>query len=128
MKNDISFPPSASAYYRAHATMAAVCMAAAMGLLWIIDSPHIWTGAVGGLAAIVLRALYARSEELAATWTLTETTLTSPTGHAVPVSNLSQVKAMGSYVQVITKDGHKHLIKYQADPAKVIAELERVAG
>ncbi|MCI5096355.1 MAG: hypothetical protein MRY77_08585 [Rhodobacteraceae bacterium] len=125
MKDDIAFPPSASAYYRAHATMAAVCMAAAMGLLWIIDSPHIWTGAVGGLAAILLRALYARSEELTATWTLSQTTLTSPTGHAVPVSNLAEVKTMGSYVQVITKDGHKHLIKYQADPAATKSEIER---
>lgn len=125
---EIRFTPDPTAYLRAHAGMAAFAMAAAMAALWLLDSPHIWTGAVGGLAAIAFRALYARKEELAATWVLSADTLTGPTGHKIPTANIATVKALGGYVQVITKDGHKFLIKYQADPAKVIAELERVAG
>ena len=125
---EIRFTPDAKAYLRAHAWMAAFAMAAAMAALWFMESPHIWTGAIGGLAAITFRALYARREELAATWVLGADTLTGPTGHRIATANIAGVKALGSYVQVITRDGHKFLIKYQADPARVIAELERVAG
>ena len=32
---------------------------------------------------------------------------------------------MGSFVQVITRSGDKHLIKYQADPGATIAALRR---
>lgn len=126
--SEIRFTPNATAYLRAHAWMAAFAMAAAMAALWVMDSPHVWTGAAGGLGAIAIRGFYARKEELAATWVLGADALTGPTGHRIATANIASVKALGSYVQVITKDGHKHLIKYQADPARVIAELERVAG
>ncbi|UWQ92117.1 hypothetical protein QEZ52_04890 [Aliisedimentitalea scapharcae] len=123
--SETKISPDATAYLRAHTWMAAVGMAAAMGVLWVMDSPHIWTGAVGGLAAIALRGFYARKEELAAIWTLTSTALVGPTGHSVPLASISGVKSMGSYVQVITTDGQKYLIKYQADPAATIAAIER---
>lgn len=125
MMSETRLTPDAGAYLRSHAWMAAFAMAAAMGALWATGSPHIWTGAVGGLAAITFRALYARKEELAATWVLGADALTGPTGHRIATTNIASVKALGSYVQVITKDGHKHLIKYQADPAATIAAIER---
>ncbi len=123
--SETKISPDATAYVRAHAWMAAFGMAAAMGVLWYMDSPHIWTGAVGGLAAIALRGFYARKEELAAAWTLTDTALIGPTGHSVPLATIKTAKSMGSYVQVITHDGHKYLIKYQANPAATIAMIER---
>ena len=36
-----------------------------MGVLWAMGNPFPWTGAVGGLAAIALRAWYLSSEDLA---------------------------------------------------------------
>ena len=122
---ETSFTPDRRAYVRAHAWMAAVGMGGAMALLWAIGSPHIWTGAVGGLAAIGLRGWYMASEELAVVWTLTKENLTGPAGRSVQVSQIEAVKTMGSYVQVITKSGDKHLIKYQADPAATLNAIER---
>ncbi|KIC37952.1 hypothetical protein [Leisingera sp. ANG-M7] len=121
----IEFKPDRSAYVRAHAWMAAIGMSGAMAVLWFMDSPHIWTGAVGGLAAIALRGWYMASEELGVVWTLTGETLSGPAGRSVQVSQIEAVKTMGSYVQVITKGGDKHLIKYQADPAATLNAIER---
>ncbi len=40
-------------------------MALGMVILWVLDNPHVWTGAIGGLAAIALRGWYVASDELA---------------------------------------------------------------
>jgi len=117
--------PDRGAYVRAHAWMAAIGMGGAMAVLWIIGSPHIWTGAIGGLAAIALRGWYMASEELAVVWTLTKDALTGPAGRSVPLSRIGTIRTMGSYVQVVTTDGDKHLIKYQADPAATLNAIER---
>lgn len=117
--------PDRSAYIRAHAWMAAFAMAAGMAILWFMDNPHVWTGAIGGLAAILLRGWYMMSEELAVVWKIEEETLIGPAERRVPLSQIEQVKTMGSYVQVITKSGDKHLIKYQATPAATVLELNR---
>ncbi|WP_291730108.1 hypothetical protein [Leisingera sp. F5] len=119
------FTPNRSAYIRAHAWMAAIGMGGAMAVLWFLDSPHIWTGAVGGLAAIALRGWYMASEELAVVWTLTGDSLSGPAGRSLPLPQIKAVKIMGSYVQVITETGDKHLIKYQADPAATLNAIER---
>ncbi|MBY6067502.1 hypothetical protein KUW17_12170 [Leisingera aquaemixtae] len=119
------FKPDRSAYVRAHAWMAAIGMGGAMAVLWFMDSPHIWTGAVGGLAAIAFRGWYMASEELAVVWTLTRESLSGPAGRSVPLHQIEAVRTMGSYVQVVTKTGDKHLIKYQADPAATLNEIER---
>ena len=52
----IEFNPNRNAYITAHAWMAAIAMVAGMVILWAMGNPHVWTGAIGGLAAIVLRA------------------------------------------------------------------------
>ncbi|AHC99815.1 hypothetical protein [Leisingera methylohalidivorans] len=117
--------PDRSAYVRAHAWMAVIGMGGAMAVLWAVDSPHIWTGAAGGLAAIALRGWYMASEELAVVWTLTDTALTGPAERNIPLTQIKTTRAMGSYVQVITRTGDKHLIKYQADPAATLHAIER---
>ena len=58
--------------------LAAVAMAGAMIVLWLIGNPYVWTGAPAGLAAIGIRAWYLASEELVANWEMSETTLTGP--------------------------------------------------
>ena len=59
-----SFHPDRATYWRDHAWLAAIAMVAGMGILWAMGNPHIWTGAVGGLAAIAVRAGYVASDEL----------------------------------------------------------------
>ncbi len=119
------FTASRSAYIRSHTWLAALGMGGAMGLLWLIGNPYIWTGAPAGLAAIALRGWYLASEELNVAWQIDGTTLTGPAERAIPLSQIAAVKAMGSFVQVITRSGDKHLIKYQADPAATLAAIER---
>ncbi|QBF33554.1 hypothetical protein [Thalassococcus sp. S3] len=119
-----TFRPDRATYVRAHAWMAAIGMAGAMVVLWLIGSPHIWTGALAGLAAIGLRGWYLASEELAAEWAIDGNALTGPGDQRVPLSSIAQVRTMGGYVQVITESGSKYLIKYQSDPAATKSSIE----
>jgi len=118
------FTPDKAAYLRNHAWLAALGMGAAMGLLWIMGNPDIWTGAPAGLAAITLRGWYLYSEEMAVVWRIENDTLTGPAERKIPLANIKAVRALGSFVQVVTKTGDKHLIKYQADPAATIAAID----
>ena len=120
-----TFTADRAAYIRSHAWMAALAMAAGMVVLWATGNPHVWTGAIGGLAAIILRGWYLMSEEMAVVWTLSDTSLTGPAERKVPLTQIERVRTMGSYVQVVTKSGDKHLIKYQADPEATARTLER---
>ncbi len=99
-----------------------------MLILWLIGNPYVWTGAPAGLAAIGIRAWYLASEELVANWEMSGTTLTGPGPRNVPLNQIEAVKTMGSFVQIVTKGGDKHLIKYQADPAATKAAIERAIG
>ena len=132
MMHDIVFPPDRATYIRAHAWMAAIAMAGAMAVLWIMGNAHVWTGAVAGLAAIGLRGWYLASEELAVDWRISDGALTGPAERSVALGQIAQVRVMASYVQVITTGGDKLLIRYQAD-AKATARAietarERAAG
>lgn len=120
----IRFSADRGAYLRNHTWMAAIAMAGAMAVLWAMGNAHVWTGAPAGLAAIALRGWYLASEELAVVWEISDGTLSGP-GPRVPLGQIEMVRTMGSYVQVITKGGDKHLIKYQADPAATKAAIER---
>lgn len=122
------FPADRGAYIRTNAWLAALAMAGAMAMLWAMGNAHVWTGAVAGLAAIGVRAWYLASEELTAVWVLDDGTLTGPGGRLVALNQVQTVRKMGSFVQVITRGGDKHLIKYQADPEATVAAIERAAA
>ncbi|WP_425101543.1 hypothetical protein [Tropicibacter sp. S64] len=121
------FRPDARVYLQSLATLAAVFMAAGMAILWLIGNPHVWTGAIGGLAAVVVRGWYLRDEALGEVWTLDETALHGPGGRHVLLSELAEVKRLGSGVQLVTKGGDKHVIKFQTDPDGVVAKIKTAA-
>lgn len=123
-----SFRADRATYIRDHAWMAALGMAGGMAVLWIIGSPHVWTGAVGGLAAIALRGWYVASDELGTRWDLTNERLLGPQTRAISLANIAQVRSLGSAVQVISRTGEKYLLKYQPDAPAVRAQLEAAAG
>ena len=77
-------------------------MALGMGVLWAMGNPHLWTGAVGGLAAIAVRAFYVASDELQARWDLTDRRLLGPQTRAVRLAEIATVRRLGSAVQVVT--------------------------
>lgn len=125
MAGSVHFTPDRDVYIRSHIRLAALCMAGAMAVLWLLGDPNIWTGAIAGLGAITLRGWYLASEELSAGWTLGPEGLRGSRGQSIAASDIAQVRSLGSFVQIITKSGDKHLIKYQADPAATKAEIER---
>lgn len=120
----MTFTPDRGAYIRSHVRLAAICMAGAMGVLWLLGDPNIWVGAVAGLAAISLRGWFLMSEELAAIWQISGDRLEGPAGRAVPLAEIALVRSLGSFVQVVTRSGDKHLIKYQSDPAATVVAIE----
>lgn len=121
------FVPDRRSYLRDHAWMAVLAMGAGMGILWAIGNPHVWTGAIGGLAAIALRGWYLRSEEMAVRWYLTSERLTGPGGREAALRDIVRLRSLGSAVQVVTRGGDKHLLKYQEDRDATLARL-RQAG
>ncbi|WP_234416643.1 MULTISPECIES: hypothetical protein [unclassified Ruegeria] len=125
MADPVTFTPDKGAYIRTNTWLAAGAMAVAMIVLWLVGNPYVWTGAPAGLAAVAFRAWYLASEELTTTWQMTETTLTGPGPRNVTLNQIEAVNLMGSFVQIVTKGGDKHLIKYQADPAATKAAIER---
>ncbi|MEL6582271.1 MAG: hypothetical protein AAFQ36_00435 [Pseudomonadota bacterium] len=123
-----SFQASKEAYWRSNAWLAAFGMAAGMGILWAMGNAHAWTGAVGALAAVAVRAFYVASDEMQARWDLTTERLLGPQTRAVDLGQITTVRTLGSAVQIITKAGDKHLLKYQGDPAATVAALKRATG
>lgn len=122
------FAADRATYWRDHAWLAALAMAVGMGVLWIMDNPHIWTGAIGGLFAVAVRAFYLASDEATAVWVLTETELKGPEGRRVRLAEIDKLRTLGSAVQIITRSGDKHLMKYLADRPAVVARIEDAAG
>lgn len=120
-----SFHPDRAAYWRDHAWLAAGAMGCGMAILMILGNPHVWTGAIGGLAAIAVRAFYLASDELKARWDMTETRLLGPQGRNMRLVEIAKICKLGSAVQVITHAGDKHLLKFQADREDTIARIER---
>jgi hypothetical protein len=111
-------------YWRTNAWLAAIAMAVGMGILWAMGNPHVWTGAVGGLAAIAVRAFYLASDDLHMRWDLTNRRLLGPGGRAITLENIAAVNVVASMVQIVTVAGDKHLIKNQPDPAATKARIE----
>ncbi|AUQ61266.1 hypothetical protein [Phaeobacter inhibens] len=118
------FPPDRMAYWRSHAWLAVIAMVGAMGILWVMGNPHVWTGAIGGLAAIGLRGGYLMSDEMTRVWKLGDTTINGPDQQTIPLADVAELNRLGSTVQIVTHDGHKYLIKYQPDAAATIATLQ----
>ncbi|WP_439121947.1 hypothetical protein [Marivita sp.] len=119
----IEFKPDMATYIRAHAVMTAIAMAAGMLILWVLDNPHIWTGAVGGFAAVALRGWYMADEVMEEVWTLSGTSLKGPYERKAQLDEIVKVRTIAGSVQIITKSGNKHLIKYQPDTKAVIDQI-----
>ncbi|SRR6056297_1632746 len=117
------FKPDMTTYIRAHAVMSAIAMAAGMAILWLLGNPHVWTGAIGGLAAVALRGWYLADEVMDEVWTLTSSSLTGPYERKARLEEIVKLRIIAGSVQIITREGNKHLIKYQPDPRAVIDRI-----
>lgn len=123
-----SFHPDRGAYWKDHIVLAALAMALGMGALFFAGNPHIWTGAVGGIAAVAVRAFYVASDELQVRWDLTNHRLMGPGERIARLDDITGLRTFGSAVQIVTSTGDKHLLKFQTDKPKVIAQIRAVMG
>lgn len=119
----IEFKPDMTTYIRTHAVMTVFAMVGGMLILWLIDNPHVWTGAVGGFAAVALRGWYMADEIMDEIWTLNRSNLMGPYERKAQLSDIAKLRTLAGAVQVITTSGDKHLIKYQPDPQAVIDQI-----
>lgn len=124
----IAFRPDRAVYIRSHWTLAAVAMAAGMAILWAMGNPHVWTGAIGGLAAIALRGWYLMDEELDKVWTLRDGVLHGPRDFTLPQTQIAKARTLGHSIQIVTHSGDKHLIKFLPDPAAAAARIDPASG
>ncbi|PQO22390.1 hypothetical protein C2I36_13350 [Rhodobacteraceae bacterium WD3A24] len=111
----MTVPADKRTYWRNQGALALVGMGGVALVLWLIDSPHIGVGAVGAIAAIAVRGAYLASEALGRVWHLTDRRLILPDGRSVELSRIETVRQLLGDVQVITREGDKHLIAHIAD-------------
>jgi hypothetical protein len=91
-----------------------------------MDNPSPWVGPVGAVLALLVRGWYMASEALGLRWQLTDRRLIIPGGRAFRLADIVQVRPFLGDVQVVTRQGDKHLIKYQ--PAATAAAIDRARG
>ena len=111
-------------YWRNQAIMAVIGGIGAALVLFFMGNAHVWVGPVAAVLALGARAYYLRSEALGDRWRMTDRRLLGPGGRIVPLGQIEEVKPFLTDVMLVTRSGDKHLMKYFADPALVIAAIE----
>lgn len=114
-----------TAYIRDHVMIAAIGAMLTCLVLWWVGNGDWWVGLIAAPAAVLVRGWYLASEELALTWTLTREAVLGSQGKRISLRDVEKVRSLGSAVQIITRSGDKHLLKYLADPA---ATRDRIAA
>ncbi|NGQ90501.1 hypothetical protein G5V65_06295 [Rhodobacter sp. HX-7-19] len=120
----MEFRPDPAAYLRAHVIMALVGGIAAGLVLVALGNSDPWVGPVAALLAIGIRAAYVRSEAMGEVWHLTGTHLTGPGGRSIPRDQIVQARPFLGAVQIVTRSGDKHLIRYLPDPAAAARAIQ----
>lgn len=123
-----SFVPDRRLYVRNNLIMAVLLGFVAGAALLIGGNPSPWVGPVAAVLAIGIRAAYVASDALAAEWRLTDRRLLGPAGRAVALADIATARPFFGDVQVVSRNGDKHLLKYLADAPGVIAAIETAAG
>lgn len=118
------WPADKGSYWRSHAIMAVIGGAIAGGALVAIGNPTPWVGPVAAVAAMAARGWYLASEALVANWRLTDQRLQGPGGRVIPLAQIKRVRPFLGDVQVVTRSGDKHLMKYMGDIPAVVAAIE----
>lgn len=111
------FRADRTAYWRGHLVMVVVLGAGAGLFLMWQGSPYPVAGPAGAALAILGRAAWLASEALSDAWRLTDRRLLGPGGQAIPRAQIAAARPFLGAVQVVTRAGDKHLIRYLADPA-----------
>lgn len=124
MAKHVVFRGDKATYIRVHVVMALIGAALLTGGLYLAGNPDWWVGIVGSFAGIAMRGYYIADEQLGFEWVLTDSAILAPNERAIALSEIRTVRSLLGSVQVITRAGEKFLIKYQAQPEAVIAEIK----
>ena len=116
------------AYIRDHLVIAAVGTVATCLVLFWMGNADWWVGVIAAPAALAVRGVYLASEELAMIWQMTPQEVRGSQGKRVALSEIEKVRSLGSSVQLVTRGGDKHLMKYMSNPAAVKTAVARAAG
>ena len=112
-------------YWRDHALLAVVGMAGVGVVLWLIGSEHVAIGSLGAVLALAVRGAYLYSEQMQATWHLTDKRLIMPDGkRSLMLLEIDKVRRLMGDMQLITRSGDKYLVKHLADPQAEVARIE----
>ena len=122
------FAADPATYWRSHAVMAVAGAIGAGVVLVLLGNPYPWTAPLAAVLAIGARAAYLAPEALADVWRLTDRRLIGPAGRIVPLPQVALARPFLGAVQVVTRTGDKHLMKYLADPAATAARILSAAG
>lgn len=122
------FAPDRAAYLRGNLVLAVLAGAAAGLVLIAMGNPFPWAGPVATLIAVAARAAFLYSEAMAGHWILTKTRLLGPGGRVVALGQIRAIRPFLGDVLIAATTGDKHLMKYMAHPATVIAAIERQRG
>ncbi len=118
------FQGDKSTYIRVQVVMAIIGATLITGGLLLAGNPDWWVGIVGSFAGIAMRGYYIADEQLGFKWVLTDSALLAPNERSIALNEIKTVRSVLGSVQVITRTGDKFLIKYQAAPEAVIAEIK----
>ncbi|MDZ4094899.1 MAG: hypothetical protein U1D35_08315 [Paracoccaceae bacterium] len=113
-----------ASYWRSHAIMALIGGITAGIVLVYLGNPTPWVGPVAAAGALGVRGAYLASEALALTWRLTDRRLLGPGGRNVALPQITTARPFLGDVQIITRSGDKHLMKYMTDAKPVIAAID----
>jgi len=119
-----SWTTDRATYWRGHAILALLGGVVAGIILVLMGNPAPWVGPVAAVLAIGARAAYLASEARGLTWRLTDQRLLGPAGRNLALADIAKARSLFGDVQVVTRNGDKHLIKYMADAPAVIAAIE----
>lgn len=112
-------------YWTDAAAMAGLGIAAVVLVLPVLGkAAQIPVGILGVVAAVAARSAWLASEVFARRWQLTNRRLVGPQGRQVMLLEIARMRRLMGDVQVVTKDGQKHLIKHLADPQAAIDRIE----
>lgn len=116
--------PDRAAYLRGHLVMAVIGGVVTGIALLVMGNPAPWVGPVGAVAALLLRGWYLAGETMGLRWQLTDRRLVVPGGRAFRLDQITRARTFLGDVQIITRQGDKHLIKYPANPADLSARID----
>ena len=121
-----TFTPDRNRYWRDHGIMAVGLMALAGVFLWLIGSPYPAIGSLGAILAVAVRAAYLASETFKARWVLTERRLILPGGiRSINLLEIDKMRPLLGDIQLITRSGDKHLLKFMANEGEVIEQITK---